>query len=103
MLWTGVTLFPTFVCNFTCPFCAFSADLNQHRDELTFDEIERLARDLKRVLVLHIGGGEPFIRKDLPEIIRVMWKHARVRKVEIPTNGWSAEPTAVPGATSALP
>src|SRR5262245_17859609 len=91
MLWTGVTLFPTFVCNFTCPFCAFSADLNQHLDEMTFAEIERLARELKRVLVLHIGGGEPFIRKDLPEIIQAMWKHARVRKVEIPTNSWSAE------------
>ena len=91
MLWTGVTLFPTFVCNFSCPFCAFSADLNQHRDELTLEEIETLARELKRVLVLHIGGGEPFIRKDLPEVIHAMWRHAGVRKVEIPTNGWSAE------------
>ena len=91
MLWTGVTLFPTFVCNFSCPFCAFSEDLNQYRDELTLAEIEQLARELKRVLVLHIGGGEPFIRKDLPEVIAAMWRHARVRKVEIPTNGWSAE------------
>jgi MoaA/NifB/PqqE/SkfB family radical SAM enzyme len=91
MLWTGVTLFPTFVCNFSCPFCAFSADLNQHRDELTLAEIEQLARELGRVLVLHIGGGEPFIRKDLPEVIHTMWLHAGVRKVEIPTNGWSAE------------
>lgn len=96
MLWTGVTLFPTFVCNFSCPFCAFSADLNQYRDELKLEEIEKLARELKRVLVLHIGGGEPFIRKDLPEVVHTMWKHARVRKVEIPTNGWSAERIRVP-------
>jgi MoaA/NifB/PqqE/SkfB family radical SAM enzyme len=58
---------------------------------LTLAEIEKLARELKRVLVLHIGGGEPFIRKDLPEVIHAMWRHARVRKVEIPTNGWSAQ------------
>src|SRR6266545_6147950 len=91
MLWTGVTLFPTFVCNFSCPFCAFSADLNQHRDELTLPEIERVARGLGRVLVLHIGGGEPFVRKDLPEVIAAFARHTAVRKVEIPTNGWSAE------------
>jgi MoaA/NifB/PqqE/SkfB family radical SAM enzyme len=91
MLWTGVTLFPTFVCNFSCPFCAFSADLNQHRDELTLDEIETIARGLGRVLVLHIGGGEPFIRPDLPEVIAAFARHTGVKKVEIPTNGWSAE------------
>ena len=91
MLWTGVTLFPTFVCNFTCPFCAFSADLNQHRDELTLEELETIARKLGRVLVLHIGGGEPFIRQDLPEVIASFHRHTGVTKVEIPTNGWSAE------------
>ena len=91
MLWTGVTLFPTFVCNLSCPFCAFSADLNQHRDELTLAEIETIARGLGRVLVLHIGGGEPFIRADLPEVIAAFRRHTGVKKVEIPTNGWSAE------------
>jgi len=91
MTWSGVTLFPTFVCNFSCPFCAFSADLNQHRDELTLDEIESIARGLGRVLVLHIGGGEPFVRQDLPEVIAALRRHTGVRKVEIPTNGWSAE------------
>jgi MoaA/NifB/PqqE/SkfB family radical SAM enzyme len=91
MYWTGVTLFPTFVCNFSCPFCAFSADLNQHRDELTLAELTSVARGLGRVLVLHIGGGEPFVRRDLPEVIAAFTRHTGVRKVEIPTNGWSAE------------
>lgn len=89
--WTGLTLFPTFVCNFSCPFCAFSADLNQHRDELTLEEIDRISRQLGSVLVLHIGGGEPFIRQDLPEVIQTVSRHTGARKVEIPTNGWSAE------------
>jgi MoaA/NifB/PqqE/SkfB family radical SAM enzyme len=91
MTWTGVTLFPTFVCNFTCPFCAFSADLNQKRDELTLEEIEKISASLGRILVLHIGGGEPFIRKDLPEILSIFRRNNGVRRVEIPTNGWSAE------------
>jgi len=91
MTWSGFTLFPTFVCNFSCPFCAFSADLNQHRNELTVDEIDRISRRLGSVLVLHIGGGEPFLRQDLPEVIQSVWRHTGVRKVEIPTNGWSAE------------
>src|SRR5262245_6612789 len=91
MAWNGVTLFPTFVCNFTCPFCAFSADLNQKKDELTLEEIEKIASSLGRVLVLHIGGGEPFIRKDLPEILEIFRRTNGVRRVEIPTNGWSAE------------
>jgi MoaA/NifB/PqqE/SkfB family radical SAM enzyme len=96
MAWNGVTLFPTFVCNFTCPFCAFSADLNQKRDELTLEEIEKIASSLGRVLVLHIGGGEPFIRKDLPEILSIFRRLNGVRRVEIPTNGWSAERIGAP-------
>ncbi len=88
--WTGVTVFPTFVCNFSCPFCAFSADLNQHRDELTLDEFERIAANLGPVLVLHVGGGEPFVRRDLPEVIHAFWRRCGVTRVEIPTNGWDA-------------
>ncbi len=88
--WTGVTVFPTFLCNFSCPFCAFSADLNQHRDELTLDEFERIATGLGPVLVLHVGGGEPFVRRDLPEVIHAFWHACGVGRVEIPTNGWDA-------------
>ncbi len=88
--WTGVTVFPTFMCNFACPFCAFSADLNQHRDELTLDEFERIAGNLGPVLVLHIGGGEPFVRRDLPEVVHAFWRRCAVARVEIPTNGWDA-------------
>lgn len=88
--WTGVTVFPTFVCNFSCPFCAFSAELNQHRDELTLEEFDRIARGLGPVLVLHVGGGEPFVRRDLAEVIHTFWRHGDVRRVEIPTNGWDA-------------
>lgn len=88
--WTGVTVFPTFVCNFSCPFCAFAADLNQHRDELTLDEFDRIAASLGQVLVLHVGGGEPFVRRDLPEVLHAFWRRCGVGRMEIPTNGWDA-------------
>lgn len=88
--WSGVTVFPTFVCNFSCPFCAFSADLNQHRDELTLAEFERIAESLGPVMVLHIGGGEPFVRRDLPDVIHAFRRRCGVNRVEVPTNGWDA-------------
>ncbi len=88
--WTGVTVFPTFVCNFACPFCCFAADLNQHRDELSLAEFDQIAAGLGPILVLHIGGGEPFVRRDLPEVIEVFWRRCGVGRVEIPTNGWDA-------------
>jgi cyclic pyranopterin phosphate synthase len=65
-------------CNFRCPYCmprqVFGADWKfLPRDELLhFEEIERLAAlfvDLG-VRKIRLTGGEPLLRRDLPDLVR---------------------------------
>lgn len=65
----------TYRCPLHCPYCSNPLNLAAYRDELTLDEWKRVlgeARDLG-VLQLHLSGGEPLQRRDLPEIVA----HAR--------------------------
>jgi len=72
-------------CNYACPHCYLP-----HRGdgELTTDEAKRLVDDLAAAgtMFLTLSGGEPFLRRDFPEIAL----HAREREfaLRIFTNGW---------------
>jgi cyclic pyranopterin phosphate synthase len=65
-------------CNFRCPYCmpreAFGPDhaFLPHRELLSFEEIERLARQFVRLGVgkIRLTGGEPLLRRGLPELVR---------------------------------
>ena len=56
-------------CNSNCGYC--NLPLNQGRYEMTRDEIRRVFAGLYRegVRVVFLQGGEPLLRRDLPEII----------------------------------
>lgn len=86
-----LTLFVTNRCDLRCAHCFLWKHLNDSRDvkdELTLDEIRRLARSLRsRLATLLVTGGEPFLRRDLPEICALFDREARTRQVTIPTNG----------------
>lgn len=78
----------TYRCNSDCRFCFLAQHLNQHLgSELTLDEVELLSRSLRELLWLTIGGGEPFLREDLPQICALFVRNNSVRKIAIPTNG----------------
>ncbi len=81
-----LTLFVTSRCNARCQHCCYWQNLNAG-DELTLDEIDGLARSLGKLDKLLVGGGEPFMRRDLPEICEVFFKNNGADMVSIPTNG----------------
>jgi len=73
-------------CNMECSFCDFWPNPDPKR-ELTTDEYRRVSRELSELgtFLVSIEGGEPFLRKDLPEIVAAFAEH------HIPalfTNGW---------------
>jgi MoaA/NifB/PqqE/SkfB family radical SAM enzyme len=86
-----LTFSVTNLCQSKCKTCQIWQRYREHpadvKNELTLDEIERIfASFRKRVYFLNISGGEPTVRKDLPEIIRAALLTLRPHIVHIPTN-----------------
>ncbi len=72
-------------CNLRCKTCF--VDFTKDEKELTLDEIEEISNYLNKLIWLDIGGGEPFLRKDLPEICAKF----NTKSISIPTNGFDPE------------
>jgi radical SAM protein with 4Fe4S-binding SPASM domain len=82
-----VMFWPTGRCNFRCRHCKL-AILDQRRAELSFEEISTIF-GRSRILAglpISIAGGEPFVRKDMVEILDFLTRHGN--PVFVTTNGW---------------
>jgi Fe-coproporphyrin III synthase len=88
-----VIFFVTSVCNAKCRTCFYWEELNQ-RGDLTWDEIEKLSRSMPRFTDLWLSGGEPMLRKELPEILHLFYVNNGIRWTNLPTNGLLPERTA---------
>ena len=82
---THLLLYVTNRCNLKCHHCF--VDQGEQDQELTLAEIDQIAEELDDLIWLDIGGGEPFLRDDLHEILGKF----RACEYSIPTNGWATE------------
>ena len=82
-------------CNFRCPYC-MPEDQYAHdhvflaKDQrLRFEEIEGIARAFAALGVrkLRLTGGEPLLRRDLPELVRQLAQIPGVDDLALTTNG----------------
>lgn len=66
-----IQFYVTARCNLTCQQCNIRY-ANADMREVTLEEIKRIAENFKKigVAMVLLTGGEPFVRQDLPEIIR---------------------------------
>jgi AdoMet-dependent heme synthase len=85
-------LFINSICNLKCEHCFYWQNLNR-RDDLTFDEIVRLSRELGPVENLNLSGGEPFLRKEFAAVVQQFVDTNGTRQVYVPTNGWYTDKT----------
>ncbi|GAA5512738.1 GTP 3',8-cyclase [Deinococcus carri] len=82
-------------CNLRCTYCmpadVFGPDhaFLPRAELLTFEEIERLARTFVALGVrkLRITGGEPLLRRDLPDLIAALARLKGVEDIALTTNG----------------
>jgi MoaA/NifB/PqqE/SkfB family radical SAM enzyme len=91
------THFVTSVCNARCAHCFYP--INAGKNELTLEEIDKLTRTLPPIRLLLIGGGEPFLRRDLSEVIRLYFERTRFFTCSVPTNGFGPEEIALAAET----
>jgi 7,8-dihydro-6-hydroxymethylpterin dimethyltransferase len=73
-------------CNLQCRFCF--AENGGWGDDPSFDEIAKSLSDLieKGKTLVQLSGGEPTVREDLPEIIKVA-KETGAKYVQLNSNG----------------
>ncbi len=82
-------------CQSRCQTChiwkihAQQPDLRE--SELSLDEIEKIFQSIGCVYFFNISGGEPFLRRDLPEIVGLAIDHLRPRIIHAPTNALSPD------------
>jgi len=59
-------------CPLQCPYCSNPLEMERARDELSTEEWLRVIREAAAlgILQVHFSGGEPTVRRDLPELVR---------------------------------
>src|SRR5262245_17130766 len=80
------------ICNLTCEHCFYWRNLNR-RDDLTFEEFEKLSNELGDIEILNLSGGEPFLRTEFAEICSLFIKNNRVKQIYVPTNAYFTDRT----------
>lgn len=79
-------LFVTKNCNARCGHCLLGSHV-RHTGELTLDEMEKVSANMGDMIFFTPTGGEPFLRKDLAEIVKIFYKNNHVLNCGIPSNG----------------
>jgi cyclic pyranopterin phosphate synthase len=78
-------------CNFRCRYCMPAEGLEwlEREELLSFEEIARLVSVLARLGVdeVRLTGGEPLIRRDMPELVKMLAHIDGVRDLSLTTNG----------------
>lgn len=82
-------------CNFRCTYCmpkeVFGPDYAflKRSELLTYEEITRVARVFVRLGVekIRLTGGEPLVRRDLPELVHQLSQIEGLKDLTLTTNG----------------
>jgi len=87
------------VCNFKCGYClpnGYQVDKNDRTKFLHLNEIKRLAKCFSELGVkkIRVTGGEPTVRKDFFDIIKVLKFESGIQNVSITTNGYKLDKKA---------
>jgi MoaA/NifB/PqqE/SkfB family radical SAM enzyme len=86
------------ICNAKCKHCLLADGAHPNwekpslaltKQQLSLEEIDKVSTSLGKgsLMFLLPTGGEPFLRKDIGEVIKIFHKNTGVPNVGIPTNG----------------
>ena len=90
-----LTFSVTAACQSRCKTCnigfEYRKDPKRKEKDLKLDEIEMIFKTLGHIYFFNISGGEPFLRKDLPEIIGLACQYLKPKIIHTPTNAIASE------------
>lgn len=78
----------TYRCNFECQICDFWKERHCREEEMSLADVRTVGRKLNRLgtLIISLAGGEPLIREDLCDVIRILNEENHFPVLI--TNGW---------------
>lgn len=82
---TDVSIITTYRCQMRCKMCDIWENPTDKLREITAKDLEVLPN----FKFVNITGGEPFVRRDLDDIVEVMFKKSP--RIVISTSGWHTE------------
>ena len=82
---TDVSIITTYRCQMRCKMCDIWENPTDKKREITPKELEILPN----FKFVNITGGEPFVRRDLEDIVDVMFKKSE--RIVISTSGWHTD------------
>src|SRR5207237_5710349 len=82
----------TYDCNSFCRTCFNWEQLRKNKEhELSFEEIEKTFSSLGDLLFVVMSGGEPFLRRDLPDVCAMLSSQNHVKQITIPTGAIASD------------
>lgn len=82
---TDVSIITTYRCQMRCKMCDIWENPTDKKHEITAKDLEILPN----FKFVNITGGEPFVRRDLEDIVEIMYKKSS--RIVISTSGWHTD------------
>lgn len=93
-------------CNLRCVYCMPPEGVKRlaHREIMSFEEIAAVVKTAAAhgVRAIRLTGGEPLVRRDLPELVRMIANIEGIEDISLSTNGLRLEELAAALAESGL-
>src|SRR5579872_4254686 len=93
-------------CNFRCTYCMPAEGLPwlKKAEILSYEEITRIARVAVNIGIeqIRLTGGEPLVRRDVPELVRQLRQIEGLHSLSLTTNGVLLKQQAAPLAEAGL-
>lgn len=86
-----IIFFVTNRCNLRCRHCFYFSEIEKKVSEPLLEEIEKVTKNIGIFNFITITGGEPFLRGDLAEVAAMFTLNNKVKRLDIPTNGFDTE------------
>ena len=83
-----LTYIVTFTCNARCVMCD---SWRKPNEDLSLAELDRIFAQLPQLDAVRLSGGEPFVRKDLPEIVELVRGRLSPLLLHITSNGFLSD------------
>jgi MoaA/NifB/PqqE/SkfB family radical SAM enzyme len=85
----------TAACQSKCKTCNIGMKWLENparsQQDLSLAEIEKIFKNIGPIYFFNISGGEPFLRKDIADIIELACRHLKPRFIHSPTNAITSE------------